>query len=123
MVGRLPGPHFQLSLEKTETLGHRQFAYTGGRGHGDALALVVCTWLLELARGNRVGLCCSDFLGASDRVSLTCLLNILWRNRSMPRALAPLLWNWLRSRLSTVIVDGVHSSARLLADSVYQGTV
>ncbi len=55
-------------LQSSGIYGEKQFAYSTGRGHQDALALSVLSWLLSLERGNMVALYCSDVSGAFDRV-------------------------------------------------------
>ena len=56
-------------LQREGSFGERQFAYSIGRGHRDALALSVLSWLSSLESGYLVGLYCSDVYGAFDRVS------------------------------------------------------
>ena len=53
-------------LVKTVSFGPNQFAYTGGRGSRDALALLTLQWLQALAKGRKVAVYCSDVAGAFD---------------------------------------------------------
>ena len=114
---------FQPSLEASVAYGPRQFAYTTGRGYKDALAYNICSWLLAISLGQRIGLYCCDVSGAFDRVSTPHLMAALRRCSAIPRAMLSLLLSWFAPRSSTVVVDGVHSSMRSLANSVFQGTV
>ena len=119
---RILGNHFQRFLEQSQAYGPRQFAYTKARGHRDALALSVFTWLLALERGDLVALFCSDVSGAFDRVSSQRLVRKLSSLGLHPR-IAAILESWLRPRVSKVVVEGSASSARTLENSVFQGTV
>ena len=102
--------------------GPRQFAYTPGRGHRDALLMNLLQWILWLERGLQIGLFCSDVSGAFDRVCMERLCGKL-RALKMPRQLYSLLCSWLEERVSCVLVEGVCSDPLPLANSVFQGTV
>ncbi len=102
--------------------GDRQFAYTKGRGHRDALLFNIMQWLLWLEDGDHIALYCSDVYGAFDRVCKELLLRKICALRP-PRCLAKLLRSWLDDRVSNVVVDGVFSKEMPLTDSVFQGTV
>ena len=119
---RVLGQFFQPFLEQTKVYGPRQFAYTKSRGHRDALALSMFTWLLALERGQLVALYCSDVSGAFDRVCAERLVRKLSTLRLHPRIFA-VLSSWLEPRSSKVVVEGSASSERVLENSVFQGTV
>ena len=119
---RVIGAHFQKHLESSGAFGERQFAYTSGRGYGDALALSLLTWLLALERGNVVAIFCSDVSGAFDRVCSERLSAILATLRLHPK-IHKLLTSWLEPRTSKVAVGGEFSKTTPLCNSVYQGTV
>ena len=118
VVGRL----FLPKLQSSGIYGEKQFAYSTGRGHQDALALSVLSWLLSLERGNMVALYCSDVSGAFDRVCEGRLTDKLERSGLHPRILK-LLKSWLEPRSSAVVLDGCSSTPQILQNSVYQGTV
>ena len=122
VVERVVGKLFLGKLQRDGAFGDRQFAYSVGRGHRDALALSVLSWLQSLECGYLVGLYCSDVSGAFDRVSEIRLGDKLRRIGLHPQILR-LLLSWLEPRSSTVVVDGQSSSTRALKNSVYQGTV
>jgi len=42
--------------------------HSKGKGYKDTRAVNVCNWLLQMERGELVGLYCSDVSGAFDRV-------------------------------------------------------
>ena len=119
---RVLGQFFQPFLEQTKAYGPRQFAYTKSRGHRDALALSIFTWLFALERGQLVALYCSDVSGAFDRVCAERLVRKLSTLRLHPRIFA-VLSSWLEPRSSKVVVEGSASSERVLENSVFQGTV
>ncbi len=119
---RVLGHFFQQFLEQTKAYGPRQFAYTKSRGHRDALALSVFTWLLALERGQLVALYCSDVSGAFDRVCAERLVRKLSALGLHPRILA-VLSSWLEPRSSKVVVEGTASKERILDNSVFQGTI
>ncbi len=119
---RVLGPHFQRHLEQSGAFGDRQFAYSKGKGYGDALALSLLTWLLALEHGFLVALYCSDVSGAFDRVCSRRLGAKLATLKLNPR-IHRILLSWLTPRISQVVVGGARSRARPLRDSVFQGTV
>ena len=118
VVGRL----FLAKLERNGAFGDRQFAYSTGRGHRDALALSVLHWLACLEQGQLIALYCSDVSGAFDRVGEVRLGDKLRRLGLHPNILK-LLLSWLEPRACAVVVDGQSGARRPLKDSVYQGTV
>ena len=119
---RALGCLFLPFLEHVGAYGPNQFAYTRDRGLHDALALNALRWIRALSAGRRVGLYCSDVSGAFDRVPSEKLLEKLSRRGVHPQLLA-IIRSWLEPRSAHVIVDGVRSRPRRLANSVYQGTV
>ena len=121
-VERTIGRLFLPKLQASGVYGSKQFAYSTGRGHLDALALSVLTWLLGLERGNMIALYCSDVAGAMDRVCEKRLNAKLERSGIHPRILG-LLRSWLEPRTSVVVLDGCSSAPQPLMNSVYQGTV
>ena len=102
--------------------GDRQFAYTPGRGHRDALLLNIMEWILWLEDGYQIGLYDSDVSGAFDKVDHILLCRKL-RATGMPKKLYQVLASWLDDRLSQVATEGLSSDPRALLDSVFQGTV
>ena len=54
-VERVVGRLFLPKLQAAGVFGSKQFAYSTGRSHLDALALSALSWLLSLERGNLVG--------------------------------------------------------------------
>ena len=69
VVERVVGRMFLSKLQREGSFGDRQFAYSIGRGHREALALFVSILLSRLASGYLVGFYCSDVCDAFDRVS------------------------------------------------------
>ena len=122
VVERIVGRMFLGKLQREGSFGERQFAYSIGRGHRDALALSVLSWLSSLESGYLVGLYCSDVSGAFDRVSEERLADKLRRLGLHPQIFG-LLLSWLEPRTSVVVVDGECSEKKALKKSVYQGTV
>ena len=121
-VERVIGRLFLPKLQASGVFGSKQFAYSTGRSHLDALALSALSWLLSLERGHLVALYCSDVSGAFDRVCEPRLVSELERSGLHPRILA-LLKSWLEPRQSVVVLDGCSSAPQPLTNSVYQGTV
>ncbi len=121
-VERVVGRLFLPGLERRGVYGDRQFAYSAGRGHRDALALSVLSWLMTLEQGMQVGLYCSDVSGAFDRVDQQRITEKLKRSGIHPQIFR-LLCSWLEPRTSVVVLDGKKSSCKTLQNSVYQGTV
>ncbi len=99
-----------------------QDAYGQGKSHRDALAVNVFAWLLKLEEGDIVALYCSDVSGAFDRVRRDRLLAKLSASGIHPTILR-FLASWLEDRKSVVVVNGDSSAERILANSVFQGTV
>ena len=122
VVERVVGRLFLPKLQASGVYGSNQFAYSTGRGHLDALALSVLSWLLSLESGQMVALYCSDVHGAFDRVCEQRLTAKLERSGLHPRILR-LLKSWLEPRTSVVVLDGCASPQQVLTNSVYQGTV
>ncbi len=119
---RVIGGIFLPKLQAAGVFGDRQFAYSKGRSHQDALALSVLSWILSLEKGNLIALYCSDVSGAFDRVCERRLSAKLDWAGIHPRILA-LLKSWLQPRVSMVVLDGCASRQIPLTNSVYQGTV
>ena len=122
VVERILGKFFQAGLEKSGAYGPRQFAYSHERGHKDALAFMVFSWILAFNGGKRVGMYCSDVSGAFDKVAANLLVQKL-AGTNIPRTLLRVISSWLDKRTCTVVVNGAHSATLPLSDSVYQGTV
>ena len=109
-------------LEATGAYGPHQYAYTKRRGYKDVLAVNVCKWILLLEQGMAVGVFCSDVSGAFDRVSRERLLKKIALT-GLHTNLAGFLASWLSDRASQVVLGGATSTAEVLANSVFQGTV
>ena len=112
----------QPYFEAVGAYGPRQYAYSRGVGHRDALAVNTLRWLSALEDGNVIGLYCSDVSGAFDRVPADRLLQKLASKGLHPRLLG-VLRSWLGERSAVVIVKGSSSAPRPLRNSVFQGTV
>ena len=113
---------YQPYLLQINAFGPRQFAYTAGRGARDALALLVLTWIWELAAGSKVAVYCSDVSGAFDKVRLKRMVQKII-NKGLRPKIAAVLVSWLRERQATVVVGGTTSKLMALRDMVFQGTV
>ena len=75
VMERLLGRLWLPDLAKQPSLcGPNQFAYLPEKGARDALAVMVCTWLLGFQQGQKFGLYCSDVSGAFDKVDAQRLL-------------------------------------------------
>ena len=122
VVERAVGSLLLPWLEGTRAYGPHQYAYTKQRGYKDVLAVNVCSWLLLLEQGWAVGVFCSDVCGAFDRVSRERLLEKIALSGLHPD-LEGFLASWLSDRASQVVLGGATSSAEILANSVFQGTV
>ena len=122
VVERALGSVFIPWAESNELYGPNQYAYGKGKGYKDTLAVNVCNWLLQMERGELVGLYCSDVSGAFDRVDKKRLGQKL-RATGLHPCVVALLESWLEDRVSRVVVAGEHSPDEPLADSVFQGTV
>ena len=109
-------------LSATNAFGPRQFAYTTGRGARDALAVLLLTWVCELADGKKIAVYCSDVSGAFDRVRTSRLVAKLKQKRLHPQIVA-VLTSWLQRRWAQIVVAGTLSDKMTLSDMVYQGTV
>ena len=122
VVERIIGKVFLPWVHRHSKFGDHQYAYGPGRSHKDALLVNICSWLLRLEEGDIVALYCSDVSGAFDRVRTRRLLDKLAVSGLHPLILS-FLASWLDIRSSVVVVNGVSSIPRILANSVYQGTV
>jgi hypothetical protein len=78
-------------LSSTVSFGPNQFAYTKGRGARDAVAQLVLTWIAALARGNKIGVYCSDVSGAFDRVNAVRLIAKLRSKKLRPEVVDVIL--------------------------------
>ena len=65
---------FFVPTVERRTVGDNQFAYRKKHRAKDAIAFYVCSWILALARGCKIGIYCADFSGAFDWVSLERLV-------------------------------------------------
>jgi len=92
------------------------------RGARDALAFAVMVWIIELAKGRKVAVYCSDVSGAFDRVELQRMIKKLEAKKIDPAIIA-LLTSWLRNRQARVLVGGQFSESFDLSNMVFQGTV
>ena len=90
MVERLLKLLYYPFLAATSAFGPRQFAYTTGRGARDALAVLLLTWVCELADGKKIAVYCSDVSGAFDRVRTSRLVAKLKQKRLHPQIVAVL---------------------------------
>ncbi len=122
VLERVIGKTFLPWIYRNNKFGEHQYAYGRGRSHKDALAVNVNSWLLTLEEGDMVALYCSDVFGAFDRVPRERLLAKLSVCGLHPRVVA-FLESWLADRVSTVVVSGESLIPRVLAKSVFQGTV
>ncbi len=109
-------------MNANEKFGSHQYAYGKGRSHRDALAVNVFNWLLSFEDGDLVALFCSDVSGAFDRVRRERLLAKL-RVSGLHPLIVAFFESWLQDRKSVVVVNGAQSTTRVLANSVFQGTV
>ena len=122
VLERVVGKTFLPWINRNNKFGDHQYAYGKGRSHRDALAVNVNSWLLKLEDKEIVALYCSDVSGAFDRVSRERLLRKLAVSGLHSKIVA-FLDSWLADRVSVVIVGGESSIPRVLANSVFQGTV
>lgn len=119
---RIIGKFSQRFFEQSGAYGERQFAYSQGKSHRDALAVSVLTWLLALEKGHVVFLYCSDVSGAFDKVEAERMVAKLASLNLHPDVFA-VLRSWLEPKPSSAVVEGAHSTKRTLRDSVFQSTV
>ncbi len=122
VLERVIGKVFLPWVNRNNKFGEHQYAYGKGRSHKDALAVNVNSWLLKLELGDILALYCSDVSGAMDRVRRERLLSKLSVSGIHERVVA-FLGSWLEDRTSVVVVGGDASIPRVLANSVFQGTV
>ena len=118
LLKTLYAPHVAATL----SFGPNQFAYTKGRGARDVLALVTLIWIRALARGEKIGVYCSDVAGAFDRVEAERLIAKLRAKKLHPDIVA-VMASWLRQRSAHIIVGGKQSEEMTLQNMVFQGTV
>ena len=97
LVERILSYFFKPCFEATGAFGPRQFAYTTGIGHRDALAVNTLMWLSSLEDGFAIGLYLSDVSAAFDRVPAERLLRQLVATGAHPR-LVTLMQSWLHDR-------------------------
>ncbi len=115
-------PLFANHLKNVSVFGDNQFAYQSGRGARDALALLTLSWVLEISKGNKVAVYCSDVLGASDKVNKKVLVGKL-RMAGVHVQLIAVIESWLSARDAHVVVSGQFSALLQLENMVFQGTV
>jgi hypothetical protein len=112
---------FMPYLLKNGLFGRSQFAYIPERGARDALAILVITWLMAVAKKRKTAVYCSDVSGAFDRVKLDRLTRKLTLKKIHPTIVAFL--KSLRCRRAKVVVGGDASEEFSLENMVFQGTV
>jgi hypothetical protein len=113
---------FKPYVLRNGIFGCNQFAYTPERGARDALANLVITWIMALAKRRKVAIYCSDVSGAFDRVRLERLAAKLKAKKIHPKIIDVLV-SWLRNRRARVVVGGETSEEIILENMVFQGTV
>ena len=119
VVERVLSDCFSPLLERN-AFGDNQFAYRKKHGARDAVAFYVCSWLLALCRGCKVGIYCSDVSGAFDRVSASRLIRKL-AAMGVHSDLLGVFRSWLRDRKARVVVAGAQSAEFILSNMVFQG--
>ena len=119
LLGRLWLPDL---ANQPSLCGPNQFAYLPEKGARDALAVMVCTWLLGFQQGQKFGLYCSDVSGAFDKVDAQRLLAKL-RGKGFRLDMLQVIASWLRKRTAHVVVGGARSQSMELINQVFQGTV
>ena len=123
VMERFLGQLWLPELVKEPTVfGPNQFAYVPERGARDALAVMMCTWLLGFQQGMNFGLYCSDVSGAFDKVDAQRLLAKL-NAKGLRQDLLSVISSWLRKREAHVAVGGARSCAMDLINQVFRGTV
>ena len=121
VVERFLCPCFTPTLE-LRAFGATQFAYRKKHGARDAVLFYVLSWVAALNDGCKVGVYCSDVVGAFDRVDAELLMRKLAAFNLNIRLLR-VIRSWLRDRRGFVIVNGKKSNGMRLRDMVFQGTV
>jgi hypothetical protein len=122
VVERAMLPLFANHLKNVSVFGDNQFAYQSGRGARDALALLTLSWVLEISKGNKVAVYCSDVSGAFDKVNNQVLVGKL-RMAGVHVQLIAVIESWLSARDAHVVVSGQCSALLQLENMVFQGTV
>ncbi len=122
IIERVVALTFLPWANRHDKFGSHQYAYSQGKSHRDALAVNVFSWLLALENHEVIALYCSDVSGAFDRVRRERLMAKL-RASGLHPLVVSFFSSWLADRKSVVVVGGDASAERVLANSVFQGTV
>ena len=109
-------------FETHDCFGNHQWACRKQRSSKYLITLLVCSWIFAFCCGNCVGAFLSDITGAFDRVFTPFLLSKLCEQGLGAKYLG-FLTSYLVPRSGYVCVGGKRSSAMILADQVFQGTV
>ena len=106
----------------TGAYGMSQFAFQRGLSCADLVITLICSWLLALQEGKRVGVYLSDISGAFDKVDTDFLLAKL-EATGLNNDFVEFLRSYLSPRDAKVIVNGYESDLMTLANMIFQGTV
>ena len=102
--------------------GEHQWAFTPGLSARDLVTALVCSWILAICKGYKIGGYLSDITGAFDRVFKDYLMAKLC-NAGIGTLYLNFLDSYLRPRRAQVVVEGISSDEFEIANSVFQGTV
>ena len=99
-----------------------QWAFCPQHNCCELISLLVCTWLLALNSGQKIGVYLSDISAAFDRVDVNLLLQKC-RRAGVGDAFCDLLNKFFAPRKAEILVGGKKSRPREIANQVFQGTV
>ena len=102
--------------------GTSQWAFRKKSSARDLVTICAARWVLAISKGLKVGLYLSDISGAFDKVN-RCLLIGKLAELGLPSSFLDFLNSYLLQREGYVSVENASSSAMVLCDMVFQGTV
>ena len=109
-------------LERVGAFGFDQWAFRKRHSCRDLVTLLVCKWLWAMEQGFKIAIYLSDISGAFDKVDRQIMLKRL-REIGLSDTMIAFLFDYLAPRSAVVIVQGHESSAFVISDQVFQGTV
>ena len=122
VVERVLDKLFDSYSLRSGAYGVNQFAFQRGLSCSDLVVTLICSWMLALQDGKRIGVYLSDISGAFDKVDTDFLLAKI-AAAGFNHDFMEFLRSYLTPRIGRVIVNGSKSDSMILANMIFQGTV
>ena len=118
---RMVGMHLTPFLQR-RAFGDNQWAFSTGLSARDLVTMLICSWILAICTGKKIGAYLGDISGAFDRVFKPYLLAKL-QACGISTSFLNFLDAYLSPRMGQVLVQGARSDFFEICNSVFQGTV